>query len=118
MGEGKREMAGVQEPSGGKGGNLAGPQEPSERRDSRFESLLSDGGVRPIEKESPLVPEKQKNLLFRDQRTLFFYPAHCLAMFANFVYSGLQTRLIVPIGPFLCFAIITSAILGISVSLL
>ncbi len=76
------------------------------------------GGVRPIEKESPLIPEKRKHLLFRDQGTLFFYPAHCLAMFANFVYSGLQTRLIVPIGPFLCLAIITSAILGISVSLL
>ena len=49
---------------------------------------------------------------------LFFYPAHCLAMFANFVNSGLHTKLTVPMGPFLCFAIITSAIFGISVSLL
>lgn len=50
--------------------------------------------------------------------SLIFYPAHCLAMFANFVNSGLHTKLTVPIGPFLCFAIITSAIFGISVSLL
>ena len=49
---------------------------------------------------------------------LFFYPAHCLAMFANFVNSGLHTRLTVPMGPFLCLAIMTSAIFGISVSLL
>ncbi len=39
-------------------------------------------------------------------------------MLANFVYSGSQTSFVVPIGPFLCFAMMISAMFFSSVSLL
>ena len=40
------------------------------------------------------------------------------AKFANFVSSGLHISCTVPIGPLRCLAMITSAIFGVSVSLL
>ncbi len=48
----------------GEGGNLAGPQEPSGRRDSNLESLLPDGGRSPHRKRETPGPGKTRKLAF------------------------------------------------------
>ncbi len=50
--------------------------------------------------------------------TSTFWIQNYFSIFANFVYCGNQTKFTVPIGPFLCFAIIISAIFLSGVSLL
>jgi len=71
------------------------------------------GGFAPYRKKEELVPcRKRQGRLF-----LFLHRAQW-ARFTNLVVSGFQRRVTVPMGPFLCFAMMTSASFGCSVSLL
>ena len=104
-----------------------------ERAEERFKTL--DETLRAYQKESkgkaevaatrlPFFKKKKfgrsgKKLLQKYKRAAAsLRQLSYLARFTNFVNSGCHKRFTVPIGPFLCLAMITSAILGVSVSLL
>ena len=91
------------------------------KKESELRRLLK--AIKEGSRESFLVPiqshQKLSLLPFcrRKKPLLSVYSSPYLARFSNFVSSGLQSRLTVPMGPFLCLAMITSAIFGVSVSL-
>jgi hypothetical protein len=64
------------------------------------------------------VPHKTHTplLLYIKYRSTAYSAAFYFSIFANFVYCGSHTRFTVPIGPFLCFAIMISEIPFISES--
>ena len=67
-------------------------------------------------KNVPAAPRKVRSAFFiythsKDFCKKFFYSLRPpLSAFANFVYSGIHASFTVPIGPFLCFATMISAI--------